>query len=419
MQKYILTVVFGLGISSVVTARTKPKPTDNVDITRDNINQHLDYGSKIVEYYDVIHDCTAKTNVLAYELRATKERWLGLPKSPEVKLFIHSDGGDYKYNTNLFDNLKRLQDDHSKFHAAIEQFVNSFAEPNSPDFEFYEESLKRLNSESKKVLQASRQIGEAESKFFGSLEHLSWALRNLKEYYKDDFKFIKSNECEEAGVKKPIEHIEWNIEDLRKTIQELYNFASSLRSKRNLLTSYAYTAIQTRLSIGYDRLIVSKASGLQDKLMQTLEFFKLDREVFEWRFGLSRRLGDSAYLQFEHPLRQRRAEREAASQFLSRTDEYPDAFGKDGIVRTLNTLIAFLDNEIESYQSKDWAGFFDRQKVLVEAYQSHVDVMRDECAPLLKAYQKRQGDVTSIEQFRSMESLFMEIVDVCKLKGAE
>lgn len=419
MKQCRLLLAIGLSISSIGFARTKPQPPDNVDITRDNISQHLEYGNKLVEYYDVIHNCKVKTNILGYELRATKERWLGAPQTDGLKMFIHSTGKDYRYNTNLFDNLKSLQEDHSKYHEVLDQFAKGFEEPVNPEFGFYEDSLKKLDNESKPILSESRKLGVAESKFFGSLEHLSWSLKNLGEYYKDDIAFIKSSECEEAGIATYLEHINWNIGNLQATIQELYNFAANLRNKRNLLTTYAYTAVKTKLLNGYDRLIVNRASDLHDRLRQTLEFFKLEREVFEWRFGLSRRLGNSAYLQFEHPLRQRRAEREAAAQFLNRVAEYPNALGKDNLIRTLNTLIAFLDDEIETYQSKGWEGLFERQKVIVGAYIGHLDVIRDECAPLLKSFRDEQAQIASIDQFRSVERLFMEIVDVCQLKEAE
>lgn len=417
----ILKVIVGLSVAGVLSAAEidMPEAPPGTDITRENVHEHLAYANKLVSYYDFVLECNVKANYIASQMRLLKHKWLGIGSGRKIVRYPTADSQDSNVNYNLFDNLAALQEDQTKMHTTVKSFIDKFLEVDTNDPIALSDALSKLHSENRELIRDIQNISVSESHFLQILDHILWSIENFTRTHGEDNKILR-DQCVKAKAKvtNALKTVDQHKAELTEIVSNLRALVSTFRSRRDLLVSYAYKALERLLSQAHEKFIKDKAFDVRKSLVETVEFFKLEDEVFEWRYSLGRQLGYSKYLQFEHPIRIRLAQKEIALQFLDRIDNYPLAPGKEALVSTINSLIGLFDAQVKSYRQEGWLGQLSKQAQFVKTYDRIAHTLADQCIPALNKY-KEYGDVTSLRQFRDIEFIYAEVVDSCIKRGAQ
>lgn len=319
---------------------------------------------------------------------------------------------DSRFNIAL--NFEALKEKHNSYLDQVKQFRDSFSKE-VVGLSHIDEQIRSLDSRFAELHDQLSVVVKTDHTFLVSLNLLHQAVGNLTADVNSSLE-----QCD-ALTEGELGNLATETSKWRDQIEKLQSFTAMTREKRKKLVTVVHESIRLNLETAWARKAGEDLSALHKRIEKLLNALALQRSILHWyrNLAVSNSVSNlrNQYLQYENPLAALRAGLQEGKTFLSKLDAMGLSSDVDGGIRNeLNSYIATLQSSLQELESRGWKGTFERQKLLNQKRLSMLEKLKPGCRSSIEKYNKKATKVTTLAEFRTVESLYVSVFDNCKLK---
>jgi hypothetical protein len=324
-------------------------------------------------------------------------------------------------NINLWDNFSVLKDDYMKSLDTIAVFTAKYQKiPDDPmEIRKMIDEIDRGFNNSKDILTT---LGYHELALLAFIELAKNDRQKTYDNMIPEARWLASDACRDAHTDVIMAKLQQTIQQFISDTDLIYSQIMESRKARQNLINYSFVAIRSTLEDTYTKKVTGDLADSAERIEMTLRLARLSSEFENWYDKITydpiRGKIESIYMQFEESRRFFAADLVTAQSYKSQIE----AVGKDfpGLARPyierIENVTKHLKDKLNNLETRGWASYLASQRAMTGRRLAHPGSLSTDCLAKLQHYLDVSQSITTIDDYRITESLYVGSVMTCAKK---